>query len=70
MLIGKPPIPIAYDGEYVIFPYTKPCYGSFVLKVPLNEYMKNENKKNKSEDDEKKDKDKKGKGLLSKLKFW
>ena len=74
MLIGKPPIPIAYDGDYIIFPYTKPCYGSFVLKVPLNEYIKNENKKSKSESNEKEDnksnKDKKDKGLLSKLKFW
>ncbi len=66
MLIGKPPIPIAYDENYVIFPYTKPCYGSFVLKVPLEEYMKHENSNTKNN----KDKKDKSEGILSKLKFW
>jgi hypothetical protein len=28
-----PPIPIGVDGDSVIFPYTKPCHGTFVLKV-------------------------------------
>ncbi|EJG07807.1 MAG: DUF1894 domain-containing protein [Methanofollis liminatans] len=32
-LIGVPPIPIGVDGDSVIFPYTKPCHGTFVLKV-------------------------------------
>lgn len=32
-LIGVPPIPIGVDGDDVIFPYTKPCHGTFVLKV-------------------------------------
>ncbi|MDD4255258.1 MAG: DUF1894 domain-containing protein [Methanofollis sp.] len=32
-LIGVPPIPIGVDGDYVIFPYTKPCHGTFVLRV-------------------------------------
>ncbi len=72
MLIGKPPIPIAYDDEYVIFPYTKPCYGSFVLKVPLNEYMKygGGSKSDNNKNDDKKDKKDKNEGILSKLKFW
>ncbi|AEH06092.1 DUF1894 domain-containing protein [Methanothermococcus okinawensis] len=66
MLIGKPPIPIAYEGDYIIFPYTKPCYGSFVLKVPLKEYLKSEKKKYKDMNKDKKD----DKSILSKLKFW
>jgi hypothetical protein len=64
MLIGKPPIPIAYEEDYIVFPYTKPCYGSFVLKIPLEEYIKSEKKKNEDK------KDKEGKNILSKLKFW
>ncbi|TAJ44534.1 DUF1894 domain-containing protein [Methanofollis fontis] len=32
-LIGVPPIPIGVDGDHVIFPYTKPCHGTFVLRV-------------------------------------
>ncbi|HIQ38457.1 MAG TPA: DUF1894 domain-containing protein [Methanothermococcus okinawensis] len=59
LLIGKPPIPVAYHGDFVIFPYTKPCYGTFVLKVPLSESSRGE----------KDNKDKKG-GILSILKFW
>ncbi|HLB70155.1 MAG: DUF1894 domain-containing protein [Candidatus Methanoperedens sp.] len=32
-LIGYNPIPVAVEGDYVIMPYVKPCYGSFVLKI-------------------------------------
>ncbi len=32
-LIGVPPLLIGIDGDRVIFPYTKPCYGTFVLRV-------------------------------------
>jgi len=32
-LIGVPPISIGVDGDYVIFPYTKPCYGTFLLRI-------------------------------------
>ena len=56
LLIGKPPIPVAYEGDSIIFPYTKPCYGTFVLKVPLGESVR-------------KNKDKKD-SILSILKFW
>ncbi|HIP16070.1 MAG TPA: DUF1894 domain-containing protein [Methanothermococcus okinawensis] len=59
LLIGKPPIPVASYGDFVIFPYTKPCYGTFVLKVPLSESSRSEND----------NKNKKG-GILSMLKFW
>lgn len=32
-IIGIPPVYIAVDGEDVIFPYTKPCHGTFLLKI-------------------------------------
>ena len=74
MLIGKPPIPVAYHDDYIIFPYTKPCYGTYVLRVPLNEYIKSHKEENNKKDDKK---DKKSnsdsgsvKNILSKLKFW
>jgi hypothetical protein len=33
-LIGVPPLYIAIDGGDVIIPYTKPCYGTFLIRVP------------------------------------
>jgi len=32
-LIGMPPIWVGVDGEHLIFPYVKPCRGTFVVKV-------------------------------------
>ncbi len=32
-IIGVPPIRIAIDNNSVIFPFTKPCYGTFLVKV-------------------------------------
>jgi hypothetical protein len=32
-LIGVPPILIGVEDAYVIFPYIKPCHGTFVLKI-------------------------------------
>jgi hypothetical protein len=32
-LIGVPPIFIGVDDSHVIFPYVKPCHGTFVLKI-------------------------------------
>jgi hypothetical protein len=32
-IIGIPPISIALDGDFVIFPFTKPCHGTFLLRV-------------------------------------
>ncbi|CAB3289399.1 conserved protein of unknown function [Methanocaldococcus lauensis] len=65
MLIGIPPIPVGYEEGYIIVPYTKPCYGTFVLKVKIEE-ENNKESKNDKENENKKDK----KGILSKLKFW
>ncbi|MGA2161441.1 MAG: DUF1894 domain-containing protein, partial [Methanoregula sp.] len=31
--IGVPPIAVGLDGDFVIFPYTKPCHGTFLLRV-------------------------------------
>ena len=31
--IGVPPIAVGLEGDYVIFPYTKPCHGTFLLRV-------------------------------------
>lgn len=33
-VIGIPPIRVAVDGNALLFPYTKPCHGTFLVKVP------------------------------------
>ena len=35
-LIGVPPIAIGVAGEDLLFPYTKPCHGTFLLRLPGN----------------------------------
>jgi len=32
-LIGVPPLLVGVEDEKVVFPYTKPCYGTFVLRI-------------------------------------
>ena len=32
-LIGVPPLLVGIEADKVIFPYTKPCYGTFVLRM-------------------------------------
>ena len=32
-IIGTPPIAIGTDGMRVVFPYVKPCHGTFVLQI-------------------------------------
>jgi len=32
-LIGVPPILVGVEDDHVIFPYLKPCRGTFVLKM-------------------------------------
>ena len=61
---------MAYEEDYIIFPYTKPCHGSYVLKVPLQEYIKIETKKAKSKKERADKDDSKSKSIISKLKFW
>ena len=36
-IIGVPPIYVAVDGDNIIFPYTKPCHGTFVVTIPSPE---------------------------------
>ena len=33
-IIGVPPIRVAVDGDAVFFPFTKPCHGTFLIRVP------------------------------------
>ncbi len=33
-LIGIPPIAIGVDEGDLLFPYTKPCHGTFLLRLP------------------------------------
>ena len=32
-IIGVPPISIGFDGDVIIFPFTKPCYGTFLMRI-------------------------------------
>jgi hypothetical protein len=32
-VIGVPPVFIGLDGDTITFPYTKPCYGTFLLRT-------------------------------------
>ncbi|MDD3406972.1 MAG: DUF1894 domain-containing protein [Methanomicrobium sp.] len=32
-IIGVPPVSVALDGNIVIFPFTKPCHGTFLVRV-------------------------------------
>jgi len=36
-MIGVPPISIGLDGDIIIFPFTKPCYGTFLLRIEDHE---------------------------------
>lgn len=36
-LVGSPPVAIGVDGDALYFPYTKPCHGTFLLKVENRE---------------------------------
>jgi len=36
-LIGQPPVLIGLDGDDVILPFTKPCHGTFLLRIPSAE---------------------------------
>ena len=32
-IIGLPPIALGIDGAKIVFPYTKPCHGTYLLAV-------------------------------------
>ncbi|MDI6867480.1 DUF1894 domain-containing protein [Methanoculleus sp.] len=33
-IIGVPPLYVGIEGDQLVFPYTKPCHGTFVVKIP------------------------------------
>ncbi|RXA21225.1 DUF1894 domain-containing protein [Methanosarcina sp. MSH10X1] len=39
-IIGVPPIAVGAKGNALIFPYTKPCHGSFVLSIENEDSIK------------------------------
>lgn len=32
-IIGLPPIALGLDSEKIVFPYTKPCHGTYLLRI-------------------------------------
>ena len=44
-IIGVPPIYVAVEGDNIIFTYTKPCHGTFVLKIFSSEEVEKIRKK-------------------------
>ncbi|MBP2172949.1 DUF1894 domain-containing protein [Methanococcus voltae] len=59
MIIGVPPIYMGFNDDNVLFPYTKPCYGTHVLRISMDSYMKcAPSIVKKSEEDEKDNEDK------------
>ncbi len=32
-ILGVPPLYVGVEGDHVVFPYTKPCHGTFVVKA-------------------------------------
>ena len=43
-IIGVPPIAMGAKGNALIFPYTKPCHGSFVLSIENDDSIKEINR--------------------------
>jgi len=43
-IIGVPPIAVGAKGNALIFPYTKPCHGSFVLSIENEDSIKEINR--------------------------
>jgi hypothetical protein len=48
-IIGVPPIAVGAKGSSLIFTYTKPCYGSFVLSIDDEDSIKEINRLRESE---------------------
>ncbi|HDR72510.1 MAG TPA: DUF1894 domain-containing protein [Methanoculleus sp.] len=46
-IIGVPPILVGVEGEHIIFPYTKPCHGTFLLRVVGGEEIESLRKRGK-----------------------
>lgn len=43
-IIGIPPIAVGAKGNALVFPYTKPCHGSFVLSIENEDSIKEINR--------------------------
>lgn len=43
-IIGIPPIAVGAKGNALVFPYTKPCHGSFVLSIDNEDSIKEINR--------------------------
>lgn len=43
-VIGIPPIAVGAKGNALVFPYTKPCHGSFVLSIDNEDSIKEINR--------------------------
>lgn len=43
-IIGIPPIAMGAKGSALVFPYTKPCHGSFVLSIDNEDSIKEINR--------------------------
>lgn len=43
-IIGVPPIAVGAKGNALVFPYTKPCHGSFVLSIDNEDSIKEINR--------------------------
>ncbi|HII78922.1 MAG TPA: DUF1894 domain-containing protein [Methanosarcina sp.] len=43
-IIGVPPIAVGSKGNALVFPYTKPCHGSFVLSIENEDSIKEINR--------------------------
>jgi len=39
-LIGVPPLFVGVEGDDVIIPYTKPCYGTYVMRMEGGDEIK------------------------------
>lgn len=48
-IIGIPPIAVGAKGNALVFPYTKPCHGSFVLSIDDEDSIKEINRLRESE---------------------
>jgi len=60
-IIGVPPIALGAKGTALIFTYTKPCYGTFVLTVDNEDSIKEINRLRETETEKVKTSLKKGK---------
>jgi hypothetical protein len=64
-IIGIPPIAVGAKGNALIFPYTKPCHGSFVLNIDNEDSLKEINRLREKEKEKGTSSIKKGKSLES-----